>query len=235
MTYIYLLPALFLASAMCHAANYSCSTEFGETVLLRKVVLKRGVSCKACESIDYEIPKSHIEEDVSYPDNNYVKSIPGLKTRHKRRRFVGTDGQIVLVESRYARADSRGFEFQMSCGPGNDPEWPNTPKCQGRLIGGKDDRHITWGVGNFDRRTMTRSWVELMLGDNPHLGFITRVFEERTDGRSQERLSAVGEIKFFNEDTLFIQDVGVDQWETLLKDLKLRRAALEIKITCRKK
>lgn len=231
----HLLLFSLLVAQSCLAAVYDCETQVGETVAIRKVVLKENTICPTCSEPGSAIPAELMDKAQSeeWPENEYVKTIPGLTTKYKRRVIISM-GRTVYLETRYVHHKFNTFEFEMTCAPGNDPEWPETSHCEGGFKN-LDREKIAVELPNFDKRAERHSRVEITMGHKPHLGFIVRLFKDAVypNGR-RSRISSSGEMKFFSEEPLFIQDTAVNEPLPLLGEDYFDREALELKIICRK-
>jgi hypothetical protein len=149
-----------------------------------------------------------------------------------KRHVLTSEDRLVLLDTRYARQNGPTFRFQMKCSKGKK-------KCEGSLPDADASGKLKiYSPRLFDHRPEARTgYLELMLATREHLGFIARIFKEDVplDKGEKQTVSASGEIKFFQEDPLFSMDAGADEQMHLIGDLFQRIAALEIKITCKKK
>ena len=211
------------------AATYKCTTEFGETVPLRKVVLIKGASCEPCKNEGATIPPNLIDRLQSAEWNAEIAKDPSLRSKVKRKSLVAGDRQV-LLDTRYATQKGSTFNFELNCVPGTD-------KCSGAFKDTGETNFIKIPVKTFDTRLSDRQGrAEISMSTREHLGWIIRLFKDVVplDPTSSAPVSGSGELKFFREDPIFIQDVGVDEPFHLIESHRTRIAALEIKIRCSK-
>jgi hypothetical protein len=224
--FIFTLVTLGHASSV-FAASYQCTTEFGETVPLRKTVLNKGVTCEPCKTAGATIPPNMIDRALSAEWNTQVASDSSLRSKVKRKSLSAGDRQI-LLETRYATQKGPSFTFELNCAQGSD-------KCSGSFKDTPEANLIKIPVKTIDNRLSNRQGrAEISMSAREHLGWIIRLFKEVVplDATSSTPVSGSGELKFFREDPLFIQDVGVDEPLHLIDSHRTRIAALEIKIRC---
>ena len=217
-----LLLSLLLA-AVGEAKTYRCQSEFGETLPLKKQVLMPGERCGECKDVSRKIPLKQLDASLSASWNEKLGEDPRWTTTVKRKEYVSGKRQIFL-DTRYATHAGPSFRLELNCESG--------AKCQGKVLDLKAPYRLE--ASPVDTRLASRGYAELTLGRREHLGLIVRVFKEAVPGPGGTKLpvSASGELKFFREDPLFVQDVGVDEQLFLLEDFSVRNAALEVKIRC---
>ena len=219
---MFLLLSILLATAG-NAGTYRCQSEFGETLPIRKFVLKPGQRCDVCKDVSRKIPARQLDAKLSASWNEGLSEDPRWSTRVKRKDYVSGKRQIFL-DTRYVTHAGPTFDLELDCAAG--------AKCTGKLVGLQAPYRLE--AKPLDQRLPARGYAELTLGSREHLGLIVRVFKEAVRGPGGTRLpiSASGELKFFRADPLFVQDVGVDEQLFLLEDFSVRNAALEVKIRC---
>lgn len=217
-----LLLTLLLAPAS-PAEPYRCRTEFGESVPLRKAVLKAGQRCSTCAAPGKPIPPKLLDAALSATWNEGVGNDSRWTTQAKRKQFQAGDRQIFL-DTRYVTHPGPSFTLELDCEPGQ--------KCRGKLAGLAPPYRLN--ASPVDQRLPAAGYAELTLGSREYLGLIVRIFKAAvpTPGERTIPISASGELKFYREDPLFVQDVGVDEQLYLLDDFSVRNAALELKIRC---
>lgn len=230
MTFLFIL-ALAFPIASFGATEYSCSTEFGETVPIRKIVLKKNASCKPCDSVSAKIAPELVEKNLSRTWNLEVESDSRLNSKTKRQSF-NFDQRLIFLDTRYAKQPGPSFRFQLDC---SEKAKAPKSKCSGHFVDTENKNFLRLQTAVADRRIKNNQGiVEIKLGDREHLGFITRVFKKAVPLTESEQIStsASGEFKFLHEDSEFIQDVGTDEQLYLLNGLRTRIAAFEVKIRC---
>lgn len=211
--------------------DYKCWTEFGETVPIRKTVLKKNAPCKPCESPSAKIAPWLIDQNASKKWNLNIEKDPKLTSTIKRRTFI-YDQRLIFLDTRYAKRSGPEFKFRLNCEEKiKDPR----QKCAGQFVDSPDASFLKLETPVFDSRIdNNKGSVEITIGSREHLGFITRVFKKAVPLTESETIpsSSSGELKFMREDPEFIQDVGTDEQLLLMGDLRTRIAAFEIKIRC---
>lgn len=215
-----------LVPMLTWAKTYDCRIQFGETVPIRRLVLKKGVRCPHCEHPQASIPAELITPSLSKEWNPKVEKDQSLNSKVKRRVFTHDDRQIFL-DTRYATQDGPKFQFELNC--------PDQNRCDGYFKGVANKALLEVDTSTFDQRSPNSAGhLSIQIGRRENLGFIVRVFKRNLalNPKTQVTLSASGELKFFREDPLFIHDTGVDEPLALMKNLRTRIAALESKIIC---
>ena len=230
MTWLFLIVLAFPIASF-GATEYNCSTEFGETVPIRKIILKKNTPCKPCGSASAKIAPWLVEQNLSQTWNSEVEADSRLNSKTKRQSFK-LEQRLIFLDTRYAKRPGPAFRFKLDCSEKTkDPQ----RKCSGHFVDTDEKNLLRLQTATADRRLKNNQGiVEIKLGDREHLGFITRVFKKAVPLTESEQIStsASGEFKFLHEDSEFIQDVGTDEQLHLLNGLRTRIAAFEVKIHC---
>jgi hypothetical protein len=226
---------LALIPTYTQAAVYSCQTEFGETVPIRKIVLKQGKQCKTCSEPDSLAPSELVETSESVDWNKQAAKAPNIDSLIKRTEF-NHNGRMIYLDTRYLKRPGKTFEFDLVC---NSETKKAASKCKGAFKAPSSQttqqKMLQLEAPLYDERILPNAGeVEISLGNREHLGFIVRVAKRAvpTQKAGTMRVSSSGELKFFREDPLFIHDVGVDEQLHLFDQFYTRIAAFEAKIRC---
>lgn len=226
----YHLLTLFLAMTLgfswAMGATYTCTTGFGETVPVRKIVLKPGKNCDACLKPGASIPSNLIDKAHSREWNPHAEKVSD--SSQVKRRLAETKNRRIMLDTRYLHSKGPDFRFELQC----------APKCEGRFLETPDPNRIRLDLasGLHDKRPEAKKgYAVISLAKREYFGFIARVFKENIPLKNGEQIpvSSSGELKFFKEDPLYVLDTGADEHLHLFEDAYERLAALEIKITCR--
>ncbi len=219
---------LFPLFGFAAGSPYTCSTEFGENVPLRKIVLKADENCANCGEVKTEIPAKQIDTTLSKDWN-----LPVLKSAAKdagtiKRQSFKVGNRSVYIDTRYLKQKGPRFEFDMSC--------DKKENCKATLRKNVDGKVALKPKGNlFDQRApdnKVEATVEFSTRD--HLGLMVRLSKDKVATKAETFIpvSGSGEFKFFSEDERYIHDTGVDEQIYVLDDVTTRLAAIELKIRC---
>lgn len=226
------MPVIFsllfvLLTTAANAETYQCSTEFGESVPLKKTVLKPNQFCKACDDAQVSPPVDAVDFELTQEWNAAVAQNKSLTTKRKRKSYL-INNRVVLLDWRYVKTSGPSFRLAVEC-----PS--NSAKCRGSFLDQSSRSEFKIETQLADGRIPNnRGWVEFHLSDREHLDLRVRVFKEATGDGKVDRVpvSASGEKLFLRTDAGFIMDVGADENLLILENVRHRLAALEIKIRC---
>lgn len=207
---------------------YSCSTEFGETVPLRKIVLKADENCPNCGEIKTEITAKQIDASLSKDWN-----LPVLKSTAKdagalKRHSFKVGNRSIYVDTRYMKQKGPRFEFDMAC--------DKKENCKGTLKKAKDGKISLKPSGPLFDQRLTGDLIDMQVEftTRERLGLLVRLTKAKVplkDG-SFIPVSGSGEFKFFAEDERYIHDTGIDEQLYIHDDVTMRIAAIEVKVRC---
>lgn len=217
-----MLLAIFLSSAQ--AATYQCTTEFGESVALRKTVLKAGQTCDQCAEAGTEIDENKIDTQLSRSWNKDVEDDSSLKTKIKRVRLFWKMREVYF-DWRYAKRAGPSFKMSVDCREGS--------KCSGQFLETENPKLLRLTADLYDKRIVDgRGHAELNISDREVLDLRVRVFKQGKRDGQRFKVSASGEHMILELRPKIIHDVGVDEYLNIAKNLDHRIAALELKIRC---
>jgi hypothetical protein len=214
--FFFFLLTAFSAHFAAAQSTYDCTLEYGETVPLALLVLKKEAPCLGCEEAGVEIPTDSLDATRSKFWNESVRQNPLLSTKIKRHGLAPD----AFLETRYATQKGEPFSLKVHCPKEGE-------KCQGSL--GEPTLTRQTKLSN-QRVPGAEGKVWLQLTSRDHLNLLSRLERASSSGV----VSSSGELKIFREDPLFIFDVGVDERLALLPGIEPRLAAFEVKIRCEK-
>lgn len=207
---------------------YSCSTEFGENVPIRKIVLKADESCPNCGEVKTEVPAKQIDTSLSKDWN-----LPVLKSTAKdagtlKRYSFKVGKHAVYIDTRYMKQKGPRFEFDMTC--------DKKENCKGTFRKAKDGKIVLKPDGALFDQRIPNNQVEMSVDftTRERLGLLVRLSKQKVplkDG-TFTTISGSGEFKFFSEDERYVHDTGVDEQLVVHDDETMRLAAIEVKIRC---
>lgn len=203
------LAILMLSPLLASAAQYTCTTEFGEAVPLRSATYKNG----------------KLAPDLTSSWNEAVRTDKNLTSKIKSAEY-GNESEKVVFEWRYAKRTGPSFALEVQC--------PAKGKCSGSFPKAEESAALDLEANLFDQRFPSRrGYVQIRLGNREELAFRVRVFKETAATAEPTKvISGSGEHMILNLEPRFILDVGVDDHLKLSRDHAHRTAALEIKIRC---
>jgi len=207
---------------------YTCNTEFGENVPVRKVVLKANEVCEKCGEIKTEIPNKQIDTSLSKDWNLAVLKSTAKDAGTLKRQSFKVGSHAVYIDTRYMKQKGSKFEFDMTC--------DKKENCSGAFRKSKDGKVSIKPNGPlFDQRLPGNS-AELIVEftTRERLGLMARLTKEKIPTKDGTFIpaSGSGEFKFFSEDERYIHDTGVDEQLYVLEDITTRIATIEVKIRC---
>lgn len=207
---------------------YVCSTEFGETVPLRKIVLKEKENCPNCGEFKTEIPFKSIDTELSKDWNIKVLKSTAKDAGTPKRHSYKVGDRSIYIDTRYMKQRGPKFEFSMSC--------DKNEKCKGAFKNNKEGKVTLKPTGPLFDQRIPDALVEMTveLATREQFGLIVRLMKDKIPLKDGSTLpvSGSGEIKFFVEDERYIHDTGVDEHLNVLENIYLRIAAIEVKLRC---
>lgn len=210
------------------SSPYTCTTEFGETVPLRKIVLKSDENCANCGEIKTEIPAKQIDSSLSKDWNLAVLKSTNKEAGALKRHSFKFGNRSVYVETRYMKQKGPRFEFDMAC--------DKKENCKATLRKAKEGKISLKPNGPlFDQRSANAN-VEMQVEfvTRERLGLLVRLSKDKVPLKEGQFIpvSGSGEFKFFSEDERYVHDTGVDEQLFVHEDETMRIAAIEVKVRC---
>lgn len=222
--------ALFFSLPLFALAGspYTCSTEFGENVPLRKIVLKAGEICEKCGEVKTEVPSKQIDTALSKDWNLAVLKTTSKEAGALKRQSFKVGSHAVYIDTRYMKQKGPKFEFDMTC--------DKKENCTATFRKNKEGKVVLKPNGPlFDQRAPgNNAELTVEFTSRERLGLMARLTKEKIPSKDGSFIpaSGSGEFKFFSEDERYVHDTGVDEQLYVLEDITTRLATIEVKIRC---